>query len=591
MEYQEYFLYAFLSSRLPRRLQLLERVLNIEKRLGPWSIGSTLTIDLACIDDIELLNPHKNKSVLAITYLQSRKKYDINIIVSNADDKKILANQLTTSVQKRLAKSAQAWETKLKTFSNSCDAFFEKERYIRGSELQYWQAQQDWTVLQSALRALNALYQRPIFTSKCRSLTLVHWKKQYDDLCSTHPNARFLYNQRFIGSQRQQYADIFEKIESNPLNPEQIEAALAFDDANLCIAAAGSGKTSVIVAKVAYAVKSGLFAANEVLALAFNTKAADELQNRLSEKISLVLGEKTHIEARTFHGMGNYFLGSPPDGKRWQVYPLDEEIGKRHFYGVYDELVNNNSVFRDRLFKWIAFYRYPELDLSGGSENLEENEKRYHTLCKKQIRKKIEGKLNPWEPMIPTLKKGLMVRSLEEAAIANWLLLHKISFDYEFKKFDWGKEMGFTPSASGNTRPYLPDFSYRHPTDEKRRIYHEHFGLNKDGKAPDFLGGETYEKNAAKKIEFFQEKFSWLEEKEGKPIPFFDTRSFQFRDGHIFEYLHDKLTEFGIPVNEKDEDLESAALHGFRQESDLEFLFIKFIQLYRDSGLTFPELR
>ena len=50
------------------------------------------------------------------------------------------------------------------------------------------------------------------------------------------------------------------------------------EDNNLIVAGAGSGKTSVVVAKVIYLIQKKLVKPEELLVLAYNTKAKDELE-------------------------------------------------------------------------------------------------------------------------------------------------------------------------------------------------------------------------------------------------------------------------------------------------------------------------
>lgn len=93
-----------------------------------------------------------------------------------------------------------------------------------------------------------------------------------------------------------QWSALFDSVESSPLNTSQREAVVADDDFNLVLAGAGSGKTSVLVARAAYLIESGQALPEQILMLAFGRKAADEMKDRLAQKVS------GKIRVSTFHG-------------------------------------------------------------------------------------------------------------------------------------------------------------------------------------------------------------------------------------------------------------------------------------------------
>ncbi len=64
------------------------------------------------------------------------------------------------------------------------------------------------------------------------------------------------------------------------LNSEQTKAVTEIEKPLLIIAGAASGKTLTLASKIAYLIEQGAKAEN-ILALAFNHKAAEELKNRV----------------------------------------------------------------------------------------------------------------------------------------------------------------------------------------------------------------------------------------------------------------------------------------------------------------------
>jgi len=104
-------------------------------------------------------------------------------------------------------------------------------------------------------------------------------------------------NSVYIEKELELYKEYFKKIERNPLSEKQRLAVIVNEKNNLILAGAGSGKTSVIVAKVGYVLKKGYASKKEILLLAFNKKAQKELAERIEEKWGLV-------EVKTFHAFG-----------------------------------------------------------------------------------------------------------------------------------------------------------------------------------------------------------------------------------------------------------------------------------------------
>jgi DNA helicase II / ATP-dependent DNA helicase PcrA len=96
------------------------------------------------------------------------------------------------------------------------------------------------------------------------------------------------------------------------LSPEQLAAAEAADSHILCKAAPGSGKTRVLVARIAHLLKR--YHPSEVLALTFTRKAAAEMRERLVAEVG---PRGRRVDLLTFHSWAAGLLRTYADRLGW----------------------------------------------------------------------------------------------------------------------------------------------------------------------------------------------------------------------------------------------------------------------------------
>lgn len=131
-------------------------------------------------------------------------------------------------------------------------------------------------------------------------------------------------NQKFTQQMLSQYAEFFQQIESSPLNPSQARAVVNGEESVLVLAGAGSGKTSVLVARAGWLMARGEASADQILLLAFGRKAAQEMDQRIQERL-----HTDQISARTFHSLALHII-QQGSKKAPQISKLESDTEARH---------------------------------------------------------------------------------------------------------------------------------------------------------------------------------------------------------------------------------------------------------------------
>jgi DNA helicase-4 len=297
--------------------------------------------------------------------------------------------------------------------------------------------------------------------------------------------------------------DLFDKVESKSLTGEQARAVICFDNRVQVVAAAGSGKTSTMVAKAAYAIQRGFVAPERIVLLAFNKNAADELKERADRSFER-LGMQDKVQAKTFHALGLETI-SKATGKKPSVpdWATDHVRGCHKLAEIIDQLKDRSPAFRGQwdLFRFVFGRNLPAFEEPDAADVWNDKKGRIRTA------------------------NGERVRSQEEAMIANWLFLNGVDYVYE-KSYPIN-------TASADYGQYHPDFYY--PGID---LYHEHFALNAHGQPPPYFE-EGYLEGVAWKRQ--------LHKKHGTSL--FETTSNGIRYGNDFERLEAELTKRGIALD------------------------------------------
>lgn len=322
-------------------------------------------------------------------------------------------------------------------------------------------------------------------------------------------------NEYFVEKRMNEYDYLFKK-SPFPLDDSQKKAVIIDDTHNLVVAGAGSGKTEVLITRIAYLIerKPDTISPKKILVLAYQNKAAQEIRNRLNERFD------TDVEVKTFHSFGLQILKqSYKDSNR--DLPDMQLIGgnfenryRSRIISTYND-AQKDAEFQNDIINYMKSYGNNE---KAKPETAFEEKEEYYKYMRN---------------LTYTALDGTKVKSEAERAIINFFITHdlnesKIRILYE-NPAEWMKYIG----ENGEYNTPRPDFFF-----PDYDLYIEHWGTDKNGKVPKWFEGdnpsEKYNRdmNAKKKAFAEQTKYSLVE-----------TTYWEFKEKEFIQNLQNKMSE------------------------------------------------
>jgi DNA helicase-4 len=412
---------------------------------------------------------------------------------------------LKKSVASSLFRAIKPASSSIPALMEQLESFYRLPGYLANRDVTLWQNGLD--AHQAGFRLILDTLRHPLFDTSLVSQDLKTNIQRLLDLLTGNRQELQQRNERFVRAEMNRWKHFFDTVESRPLTEEQQRAAIVLEDRNLLIAAAGSGKSSTVVAKIGYALATRFCQATQILALAFNRSAAEELDSRIAERLAEQIGEKDTVSSRTFHRLGMDIIaaveGKQPDLAPWANETRDNE-GK-----VIEEIIQALAeIDRSFLERWVKFQAIcfrPNKELP-----------RFETQQDYDAYLRQVGEDRDGHKGIRTLN-GELVKSMEEVAIANWLFMNGIPYEYE-RSYEY-------ETADHHHRQYHPDFYF-----PEIDCYHEHFALDEHGKAPAIFAGDYEEGVRWKRMLHSQKQTALIE-----------TTSAMYRSGTLFSHLEHEL--------------------------------------------------
>ncbi len=364
-------------------------------------------------------------------------------------------------------------------------------------------------------------------------------KQRYSRLLdiSTWPDEYLLELQQcYIDEMLTKHKEYFDEVESNPLTEKQRIACIVDEHNNLVLAGAGTGKTSVMVGRVGFFLRTEQLASDEVLMLAFAGKAKDEMVERMESRIP-----NTGVEVRTFHSLGLAIIAQV-EGRKPSVSKIstNEVFLKKRVDGWFKACMDDEG-YKRQVIKYFKYLLYPSsnpFDFATKSEYL------------------AFLKDNPYITL-----KGDEVKGYQECIIANFLFSLGVRYEYEAKYGLEPKTIEFKPYQPDF---YLPDYG----------IYIEHYGIDRDGKTAPYIDQQAY-----------LDGIEWKRKTHAlHGTTLVETYHYEFLEGNLLQGLHQTLLKNQVAFTKVDDDVLLASIRELGSIDDFSKLLSKLLKRIKGNG-------
>ena len=326
---------------------------------------------------------------------------------------------------------------------------------------------------------------------------IYHWIGEIDDWLANSDQ----YNEDFVKRQRKRCEALFQDIGGDKidLDIEQQRAVVRNDTYNQVTASAGTGKTVVLVTRIAYLIRELGVEPDRILAFTYTREASREIEERLGEEFGI-----TDVNVQTIHAFGYGLLSDTNlhimDGDDVQSFIRDT---------IRHETTQHESEFLEHYYDFLAWHNgdYPSKHDFEDREAYTEARKltKYRTL------------------------QGEKVSSRDEKRIADFLFRHQIEYEHEYH-VEWA-------DVSDNKGKYEVDFYL--PDAE---VYIEHWGIDEAGEVAPWFDQTTAEYH--EKIHWAREQFADAEK------PLVETHHFEYRNQSLKPALRVRLQTHGVEFDQ-----------------------------------------
>lgn len=462
----------------------------------------------------------------------------IAILIIRRNQKRKLVAEGLIELLPTIEKAVQDWQQ-----------LSDQSVYFTHSMLETWS--QDYTELFNQLHTKYRLRSLPLDDDVTNNIQI------FTNYFENSDNIRDNRNNAHVAQEKEKYGHLFQSVLSPPLTDAQQNAILHDENNTLVVAGAGTGKTTTLIGKAAYLVESNLAKPEEILAIAFTTRAEQEMEDRqLSVTDSINSINNQAIKFKTFHALGYEIIGVVTGEKPDLVFNGDNRNTLKFFADCLNSIWHNKPLGQ----KVRKFFLYQLKPVKVGHE--------------------FEGKNSYIQYLrghgLRTVDDRYTVKSFEELLIANSLWEHGIEYEYELNY----QEAETRTHDHSHYKPdfYLPDYG----------IYIEHFAVNRDGDVPPFFRG----KDGLSAREYYWSGIEWKRQiHKSNRTTLIETYSYQASEGTLVDSLIGRLRELSVNIVMRSNDDVQKMCYKSKYIPYFNKLILTFITLMKSNQQSVDDIR